>query len=324
MNTLSIINMVASLYKIVEAGEWGYAVAASNVRNRALKARFKSRARQRMVFKEELMAELQRLGRQAKPRSSILGVIHRGRINIFAALTIGAENVEKTVLKEVTLGEGVALRSYERVLKKDLPSETRSIVERQFQQVLRTVDEIQLLRGRNGKRLLIRLFDSKPDAEAALLSLNHAGVSKYTVEIKDFSETAEGGLYDQDGRGGITIFETMASGAVGGATWGIVAGVLAVIGILRISAINRDAIMPAIPLLAFLGLVIGGVFIGGMLGLFIGWGISSDDQYVSEDIAHGEFIMRVMADELQASAAWKIMYQVAAQVRAQRVSGLST
>jgi uncharacterized protein (TIGR02284 family) len=320
MNTLSVINIIASLYKIVEAGEWGYGVAASNVSNRVLKARFKSHARKRLEFKEELWAELQRLGCQTKPQSSILGIVHRGRINIFAALTIGAENVEKTILKEVILGERVALRSYEKVLKKDLPPETKIIVERQFRNVLETVNEIQLLRGRNGKRLLIRLYDSKPDAEVTLLSLNEADVPIDSVEIKDFNEVAEGDVYDQDGRGGAAIFETMVSGAVGGATWGVVAGILSIIGILRISALNQDVIAPVIPLFAFLGLVAGGIFIGGMLGLFIGWGISSEDQYVSQDITHGKFILQVLEDESQASAAWKIMYQVATQERGRRVS----
>lgn len=218
MNTLSVINIVASLYKIVEAGEKGYAVAASNVSNKALKALFKTYAQQRLKFKDEIFAEMQRLGGHAKPRNSILGAIHRGRIDIFVALTIGAENREKVVLKEVMLGEGVALRAYKRILKKDLPPETRIIVERQLQEVLKIVDEIRLMRGRNGKQLLVQLYDSQSDAEQTLLSLNDAGVSKSEVEIEDFSGISGGDLYNQ-GRG-TTIFETIISGAVGGAIWG--------------------------------------------------------------------------------------------------------
>ena len=124
MNTLSARNALVYLYKIVEAGERGYAVVASNVSNRALKILYKSYAQQRLQFKEEIFAEIQRLGGHTRPRSKFLGIVHRGRIDIFAALTIGNENVEKVVLKEVLLGEMVAVKAYEKTLKKDLPPET--------------------------------------------------------------------------------------------------------------------------------------------------------------------------------------------------------
>jgi hypothetical protein len=60
------------------------------------------------MVEAELLAELRRNGDDWNPSSSLLGAIHRGRIAIFATMTIGEENIEQVVLKEITLGEGYA------------------------------------------------------------------------------------------------------------------------------------------------------------------------------------------------------------------------
>lgn len=320
MKTLQARNELIYLYKIVEAGEKGYAVAASNVCNGALKILYKSYAQQRFQFKEEIFAEIQRLGGYARPRDNFLGLVHRGRIDIFAALTIGAENVEKMILKEVWLGETVAVKSYEKTLKKDLPPETRDILERQFDEVRKVVEQARLLKGQNGRRLVLRLYDSKGDAEEALQSLKRDGFSEKAIQMESWNHGTHSELYK--GRGA-TFLETMISGAVGGAIWGIVAGALAAIGILQIAALNSARVAPVILLLAILGLIAAGAFIGGMLGLFIGWGISSEDNYVYDDsIKHGEILMRTIVDTSRASRAGHIMEQVAVETQARRASEL--
>ena len=218
MNMQRAKNALINLYKIVEAGEKGYAVVASNVKNRALKILFQSYSQQRRKFKDEIFEEIKRLGGETRPSDSILGMIHRGRIDIFATLTIGDENVEKVLLKEVRLGERVALNTYEKTLKDDLPPETRALVERQFQEVRKVVDQIRLLRGQDGKRLVLRLYDSRKDAEQALQSLKKAGISEQTIKIEDYSPPA---IEPYKGRG-TTILETVLSGGVEaeyGASW---------------------------------------------------------------------------------------------------------
>lgn len=317
MDTPYARKVLIDLYKIVEAGEKGYAVVASNVSNRALKVLFKTYSQQRLQFKEEILAELQRLGGDARPASSVLGMIHRGRIDIFATLTIGAENVEKVLLKEVMLGERVAIKAYENTLKKDLPPETRAMLQDQFQMLRKVVDQIRLLRGQNGKRLVLRLYDSRSDAEQALLSLKRAGIAENTIEMEDFDSPALDAYKDR----GTTIFETILSGAVGGAIWGVVAGLLAGLGIVRMAALNQEGVSPIIVMLAVLGLIAAGSFIGGMIGLFIGWGVSSQDTYVSDSVQHGEILMRAMIDESLASKAWRIMNQAAMEAKARHASG---
>src|SRR5688500_4215373 len=277
MNTPHARNALVYLYKIVEAGERGYAVVASNVSNRALKILYRSYAQQRLKFKDEIFAEIQRLGGHARPRSNFLGMTHRGRIDIFAALTIGDESVEKVVLKEVVLGEKVAIRAYEKTLKKDLPPETRKMLEGQFGEVRKVVDQARLMKGQNGKRLVLRMYDSKSDAEEAIQSLKKAGFSEKAIEMEGWNHGTNVELYKSRGT---TILETVISGAVGGAIWGIVSGGLAATGIMQISAYSSEKAASVILLFAIIGLIAAGAFIGGMIGFFIGWGIASEDSYV--------------------------------------------
>jgi uncharacterized protein (TIGR02284 family) len=317
MNIPYVRKVLADLYKIVEAGEKGYAVVASNVSNRALKVLFKSHVQQRLSFKEEILAEIRRLGGDAEPGSSVLGMIHRGRIDIFATLTIGAENVEKVLLKEVMLGERVAIRAYENALKKELPPETRVMLERQFEELRKVVDQIRLLRGQNGKRLILRLYDSRSDAEQALQSLKRAGIAENTIKLEEFNSPALDAYKER----GTTIFETVLSGAVGGAIWGTAAGLLAALGIMQMAALNQEGVSLTILTIAVLGLIAAGSFIGGMIGLFIGWGVSSQDTYVSDAVQHGEMLVRTIIDEPLASKAWRIMNQVAMESKARHTSG---
>jgi uncharacterized protein (TIGR02284 family) len=320
MDNQRVVKALGYLYRIVEAGERGYAVVAANVSNRALKMLFRSFAGQRAKFKDEIIAEIQRLGGRVSVGSSFLGIVHRGRIDIFAALTIGAENVEKVVLKEVMIGERVAIRAYEKTLKLDLSPETGEIVARQFEEVRKVVEQVRLMRGQNRKRMLVRLYDSEADARQALQSLKQAGVTENAIEMENLNHPNDMELYK--GRG-TTILETIISGAVGGAIWGTLAGGLAAIGILQIS--NIEGVAPSSLLLiaglSALGLMAGGSFIGGMIGLFIGWGIASEDTYVSDDsLKHGQILMWARVDKSRASTAWQIMNEVEIQARTRRPS----
>lgn len=317
MSDRQTLKALGSLYRIVEAGERGYAVAAANVNNRGLKLLFKSFAQQRENFKTEIFKEMQHLGGHLQLSvSSVLAIIHRGRIDIFAALTIGDENVEKVVLKEVVFGERVALRAYENILEKDLPHEVREIVARQFEEVRRVVEEVNLMRGRAGKRLLVRLYDTETDADHAVQMLKQAGFVQESIQKVPVDKTAV--LYT--GRG-TTSLETILSGAVGGAFWGAVIGVLAAISVMQMPA-WMPSVGPLIeqPVWAFIALVlciVGGTFVGTMIGTFIGWGIGSGDTYLYDHgLERGRILVKLLADEANASQAWRMLAQINIESRA--------
>ncbi len=120
--------------------------------------------------------------------------------------------------------------------------------------------------------------------------------------------------------GGSTIRETIVSGAVGGALWGTVAGILAAIGIFQSASLDQGTLTPSsllpVAAMSMLGLIAGGAFVGSMIGLFLGWGIASEDRYVNEyTLRNGQVFMRAIVDESLASTAWQILNQVDLEAR---------
>lgn len=51
------------------------------------------------------------------------------------------------VLKEVLLGEKVAVKAYEKTLRKDVPPGTREMLERQFDEVRNAIEQVRLIKG---------------------------------------------------------------------------------------------------------------------------------------------------------------------------------
>jgi len=290
----SVLRTLGVLYRIVEAGERGFATVAANVKNRCLKAAFKSYAQQRAKFKKEILAEIQRLG-GSRPRSSIRGVIHRGRIAILAAMTIGEENREMGVLKEAVIGESVAVRTYRDALEKDLPPDIREMVNRQYEEIRKVSEEVNLMRGKDGKRLIVRLFDTEKDAQMAVHSLHNAGFPPDTIEKVDFSKVVD--LYE--GRG-TTVLETVISGAVGGTIWSSLAGVVIGFGVAQTSAadpIGSSSTFTTWALIT-LAIIVIGAMLGAFLGLVIGAGVSEEDTYLyDQSIKRGQVIVRILVDE---------------------------
>ena len=319
MNTtdVSVIRTLGHLYKIVEAGERGYVSAAASVKNRAIKILFKAYAQKRAEFKEEIFLEMQQWGAAARPPSSILGAIHRGRVTIFAAMTIGEENIERVVLKEVLFGERVAKRTYERILRRALPDETRAMVQRQYAEILRVMGQVQNMFGKNGKRLVMRMYDTKADADEAIRRLM---VSEYPPESIKKQAVTPLEIYTGDKP---KVIETVLSGAVGGMVWGGVSGLLSAGAIIQLSRTGQTGLVPDMfspwlfALLACLGLVAAGAFVGGNIGFFLGLGVKDEDTYFyNEGVQNGQVLVEVLTDTARASPAWQLLARVNREARA--------
>jgi uncharacterized protein (TIGR02284 family) len=310
----SLINSLSYLYTIVEASEKGYAVAASSVKNRAIKVLFKSLASKRAQYKEEIFTELQQLGRTSRPYSTILGAVHRGRIAIFAAMTIGEQNIEKVVLKEVALGERVARYTYKRILRRDLSEGTRSLLQKQYEEIREMVDQVQLMRGKNEKQLVIRLYDTEANADEAIRRLKASGYGVDTIKKVPLTHVE---IYPESG---VKVSETTLSGAVGGSIWGMVTGILAAINILTDpqSPLNLSTtISPMLmALIDMLGLICAGIFIGGGIGFFIGSGVKDEDTYLYQDgVLKGNMFVEILTEPARASRAWHVLAQVNMEAR---------
>lgn len=142
-STHDYVSVLNGLIETCKDGEEGFLKAAENVKRSDLKTVFTEYAHQRSQFASELQVEAARIGGDPAKGGSVSGALHRGWIDIKGALT-GKD--DHNILEEAERGEDVAVSAYREALSKDLPSDFRSIVEKQSRQVLEAHNRIRALR----------------------------------------------------------------------------------------------------------------------------------------------------------------------------------
>lgn len=304
MNDLQVRDLLLKLYRIVEAGEKGFATAAANMPNPGIKTLLKSYAQQRVIFKNEILEQLRRYGQDGDLRSSIPGAIHRGRVAIFAAMSLEKEAQERVILKEAAFGEKVALRTYGRALEKELPPPLRQMLTRQMEAIRGVSEEVSLMRGRAGKRLVPGVFPSENEAGQAVESLRETGVAAAAIQKVALKNED---LYQ--GRGA-TVLETVLSGAFGGAMWASLTGILVGYGAARtttaVDTWSPDFFLTW--LLAAIGFTGVGILIGSALAFFIGSGIKeNDDVDYLEITQRASTLVKAEVDEASAGETRRIL-----------------
>ncbi|WJF89134.1 PA2169 family four-helix-bundle protein [Paraburkholderia bonniea] len=139
-------NVVTVLNDLVETskdGEKGFRKAAEEAHDAQLKTLFQGCAEDCMRGARELQDAVQHLGGKPESGGSISGALHRGWADVKAAVTGRSDH---DILAECEKGEDVAKKHYREALEKDLPSDVRTLVDRQFQGVLQQHDRIRDLR----------------------------------------------------------------------------------------------------------------------------------------------------------------------------------
>lgn len=144
-----VISTLNNLIETCKDGEEGFRTAAGGVKISELKTLFNSYAQQRAQFAAELQAEVRRLGGDPEQNSSVAATLHRGWINIKAAVT--GEN-ESAIISECERGEDSAVRSYEDAIRDGLPADMMAIIERQYTQVKEAHDRVRALERASGAR----------------------------------------------------------------------------------------------------------------------------------------------------------------------------
>jgi uncharacterized protein (TIGR02284 family) len=287
MSEPAIQKALGSLYQTIEAGEKGYATAAANTPNPGLKILFKIYAQQRAKFKDEIRAEILRSVNDFNPGSSLPAMIHRGRVTIFAAMTIEKENQEKVILKEIVLGEKFAVRAYEKAMKALLPANIRALVERQLAEVRQARNQIDLLLGQNGRRLIVHLENDADSSRPAELLLTDV---EFLAEVSQKIPLSDSDLYQGKGA---TVLETVLSGAFGGALWGGLTGLLVGFGVVQTVSpapvVGGETL--GIWLLTALAFLFLGAFVASGLAFFIGASISEDDNYQVREIVEANSVL---------------------------------
>ncbi|MGH2537051.1 MAG: PA2169 family four-helix-bundle protein [Candidatus Promineifilaceae bacterium] len=303
---------VATLNRLIRLcidGELGFSVAAESVRNRGLKTLLRSYAQQRALFAHDLQVEVEQLGGKPRQEGSALGRFHRGWIDIKAAMTVGAHAREMVVLAEVERGESVARREYERALEQALPAGVREMVAAQYESLQEIAELIERLRGRSGAQVVVRLFNTRAEADQAIEELERRGFSEKQISEMDMGRAMR--VY-QDGGRRSTTGDATSAGVLGGLIVGVLFGLLVALATLFVPGMDFGMGSSPVPaVLAFLMSVGAGALFGGAFGALIGRGVSEEDRFLYADsVVHGEVLLVVATTSRRAEEASKVMMQV--------------
>lgn len=143
MDNSDVVSTLNDLIETCKDGEQGFRKCAENANDAQLKQLFLNRADTCSASAQELQQCVIAYGGKPETSSSVSGTLHRRWIDIKTAFT---GNDDQAVLNECERGEDVALESYREALSKSLPSDVLPIVEKQYQGVKQTHDQIRTLR----------------------------------------------------------------------------------------------------------------------------------------------------------------------------------
>lgn len=146
MASASTKDYISTLNDLIESckdGEQGYQKAAQDSQTSSIQTLFNEFARQRAQFASDLQVEVARLGGEPEKGGSVTGAVHRQWINVKSAVT---SKDDHSLLEEAERGEDAAVKAYQEALSKDLPSDLRAIVEREYQLVQQAHLKIRSLR----------------------------------------------------------------------------------------------------------------------------------------------------------------------------------
>ena len=142
-DTGEIRTTMNDLIETLKDGEEGFRTSAEKLTDSALRTQFQSLANQRASFARELQSEVAAIGGEPATSGSTSGAIHRGWIGLKSALT---GNDDHAILSEAERGEDSAVKNYLDALSKDLPTDIHSVIERQYQEIMNSHNQVRALR----------------------------------------------------------------------------------------------------------------------------------------------------------------------------------
>jgi uncharacterized protein (TIGR02284 family) len=139
------ISVLNNLIETCKDGELGFKTAAEGLKSAEIKAKFLEYSRQRSEMARELQSEVRRLGGDPEKSSSMSGSLHRGWMDIKAAIT-GKD--DHAIVAEAERGEDVARAVYEHALTEGLAGTIQTLVQQQAAKVRQAHDNVRALRDR--------------------------------------------------------------------------------------------------------------------------------------------------------------------------------
>jgi len=144
--TVSIASVLNSLIEVCKDSQEGFRDAAQSVKDPDYKSLFAELANQRQTYNGELRRMVLSLGESAEDSGSFAGSLHRGWMDLKAAMTSGDEHA---ILEECKRGEDFAVARYRVAMEhNELPGNIISVIERQYAGVKAAHDRVRTLRDR--------------------------------------------------------------------------------------------------------------------------------------------------------------------------------
>jgi uncharacterized protein (TIGR02284 family) len=136
-DVLSVLN---DLIETCKDGEQGYRAAGDAIETPDIRTLFHMYAQQRAQFASELNNEVLRHGGEPAKAGHVSAALHRGWMNIKAAVT--GKN-ETAIIDECERGEDAAVEAYQDALKKHLPRDLQSLIEQQYTEIKHSHDTVR-------------------------------------------------------------------------------------------------------------------------------------------------------------------------------------
>jgi len=137
MNTTKTLN---HLIEICKDGQDGFQESAKTAKHPELTTLFGNYAQQRGTFASELHQLVAELGEEPETDGSTAAAVHRGWIDLKAAITNGSDHA---ILAECERGEDYAVSAYQTALEEELPAHIRSVVAAQSVGVQSAHDDVR-------------------------------------------------------------------------------------------------------------------------------------------------------------------------------------
>ncbi len=123
------VSVLNNLIETCKDGEKGFKEAAEGLKSADIKTKFMAYSRERAQMAAELQAEVRRLGGDPDTSGSVSASLHRGWMDLKAALT---GHDDHAIVSEAERGEDVAKKAYEDALKDaDLSGSALPLVQQQ-------------------------------------------------------------------------------------------------------------------------------------------------------------------------------------------------
>jgi uncharacterized protein (TIGR02284 family) len=142
----------STLHHLIETcrdGQNGFETASKAIKDTSLQAELTQYSMQRQRFASDLELALDAMGDPSKEGGSISGALHRGWINLKAAV---ASNDRHAVLAECERGEDSAVKAYREATSVALSPGLETLIESQYEQVQRVHDRVKELRDASEKK----------------------------------------------------------------------------------------------------------------------------------------------------------------------------